>query len=230
MNKTIFAIRRFVLLGSITFLVSCGSGSDSTPTFTRAESFLESISLMNDFFNISTINRFKTYDAAPSDLINVFNWTQTDSIFNGLYLNFVVPGQGFANVYPQANGSTTFIPWVLKQELNYSAFDFASNANLDGEFQAFFGVKDVDLSNGNIRVPALIVIRGIVKLNGTPLYGAIQIFEGYLLSYDIVSGPSYDGNPGSLYVGHYSLFSTERYHDLGFPRGLVIEYDNYLVR
>jgi hypothetical protein len=232
-----------LLLSCLGLLGGCGGGVGAdagnsnnvdtpAPRFDTAASFAENLDILERHFTPAAMDQFRSYDAAPDELINVFNWTQTNDVISGTYLHYAQNREPLPVVYPEPNGRIVFTPQSGKQELNYGSVDLANGAEGEGRFQTFFGVKDVEFVGGQAVVPIIIIVRGIATFSGVPMYRMVQTFRGHLLSYDDASpgGPTYDGRPGSLFVGRYSLYSVEKLHPAGFDRGLILSYKDYLVR
>ncbi|WP_421717534.1 thrombospondin type 3 repeat-containing protein [Algiphilus sp.] len=229
------------------FLASCGgSGTGSSDNgnsndasmpseaiFKRAASFSEHVEILSLYFNADTIDRWQSYNALPSKYPNVAAWTQSDTPLQGEYLNYVNPIESrIENTYPEPNARVLFNPNGAAQELEENSIDLTNGAESEGDYQTFFGVRDATYPGGSIAVPVIIITRGIVKFRGEQLYRMVRVFEGFFVDRDLSQdGPFYDGNPGSIFTGTYSLYLTESLQpEYSGAEGLILSYANYLVR
>ena len=226
-------------LSTALLLSGCGAGESSTeityydqdpyqPELVYADSYADSVDLLSQYFDYTTISSWYSYDADFHDYYLVYGWTGSDAVLDWQYYQSIQPYQGISPSFPAIEAEIDFQSIGNNRELYYQQYNYSENQVESGEFQTFYGVSDaVYTGYGDIMVPIIIITRGIVEDSGSAVYQSVKIWEGYLLSASVFDGPYYSGIPGSLFSGQYSEYIVESYSSY-YSRGLHAQYSVYL--
>ena len=164
--NTWYKLRRYFFITLFTATIfSCSSGggdgsdsnSDIAPsssnTVTSATTFDEYLSQLQTYndrgLNSISASKISSFFAYDSLLIDFQNDTVANGLSNpmeGIYHNFVQPGQGFTDIWPSSpNAEFSLIP-VNPSYSRITARDLTNGQTIDGDFKFFFGAKQTEFS------------------------------------------------------------------------------------
>ena len=179
------------------------------------------------YFNASTVDRLRTYDndfSAFSDTTMLLGPNGESPLFysiSGLVPGFSVaaaPGQGIENEWPTYNALIELTATGNPRIFAYQARDLTNGLVGEGEARLYWGIKNIDYTQSP-NVPIVFLFEQIVRQNGIPLYRAIGIIEGFLLT---PVTPTPTGNPLVGIRGRYGLFVVEAFN--GGATGNLLDY------
>lgn len=226
------ANRGLAVLALAAILVACGGGGGDAgdgggdgggqappaPTLSTAKSFNEFVNNdLTKWFNAQSIQRFAEYDHDFPDFPETQKWKQTihsanpvPLVLEGDFQFYVARNQGFTNQFPTVTGygSTSKIPGADPRVLQYSSYDNTTKQAAFGVSKIYYGIKKPSATSID-EVPILLIIEGVVSLQGVPQYRAIQVFDGVLTT--TYTGLGYDIN-NSYLVGLWFNYAVEAYN------------------
>ena len=208
---------------------------------TTFDEYLAQLQTYNDrglnTVSASEIAGYFSYNNQLSDFLNDSSVKSISNSMDGVYHNFVQPGevnsigQPYVDIWPSfPNGEFTLIPVNPSYSRITNARDLTNGLTLEGDFKLFFGVKETEFfGTSSQRVPILILLEGVVKSGGVPLARVLNSYESYLYESDIPSGPAYNGDPGHLFAGTYTQYVIEAF-DNSVSTGFILAYEAYFIR
>jgi len=207
------ASRFAVIIVSAACCVGCGdkspTGPSDTPSssssarLTTANSLTEFVNLLATRYNFNASNLLE-YDHSPADFPAALSYLKTADPIAGTWDN--IPEVQF----PTPNGRSTLGPAGANRKIAYTSYDLVNGLVLEGQFQAFWGVKDLSNQNNLAQVPVAIVTEGIVSLAGVPKYRGMQVMVGTLINTRFRSAGGVSVTPPTIAItGYYVAMNIE---------------------
>ena len=182
---------------------SSGSGSEQLHL---ARTLTEFINQIRTDYNY-TFTDAQFYDRGLADFPGAVATFGSEDPIQGTYNSMPTAS------YPGVNGRFVFGPRDPNRKTTYAAFDYTNGSQAQGQYQAFWGVKDF-FPRSSTSVPfarILIITEGIVLFEGdsTQKYRVIQSLYG-----DLVNEPVQWGtrrvNPTSVAIqGNYQAINVQ---------------------
>jgi len=203
--------RLFIVAGVLASCIACGETSPIGPSQTTEAS---NVRLTNANTLTEMVNELGKYGIQWQSLAE-FDHSPADFPAALSYLKTADPLSGSWDVspefqYPTPSGRSTFGATGSTRRITYTARDLSNGLVLEGQFQAFWGVKDLSNQNNLAQIPVAIVIEGIVTLDGVPKYRGVQRIVGALINSRFRSPGGVSVAPPTLALSaNYTAFSVQ---------------------
>lgn len=179
------------------------SSSSSSIRLTDANTLTELANALNAKYGFPALH-LQDYDHSPADFPAALSYLKTADPLAGTWE--ISPEFQF----PIPSGRSTFSAASPTRKTMYTATDLSNGLVLEGQYQAFWGVKDLSNANNLAQVPVAILVEGIVSLNGVPKYRGVQIMQGTLINTRFRSAGGVSVTPATIAMtGNYRAYNIE---------------------